>query len=51
VFVGQVTAIKLKQGEREEDWVPVQISFAVQEALRGVAGEQLEAFTGKGGGD
>ncbi|HYE72736.1 MAG TPA: hypothetical protein VEF04_05370, partial [Blastocatellia bacterium] len=49
VFVGQVTAIKAKQGER--DWGRVQVSFTVQEALRGVTGEQIEIFTGMGGGD
>ena len=57
VFVGTVISVRVnkpqKSNERAEeiDWTPVAFKFVVEQAYHGVAGSQVEVFTGSGGGD
>lgn len=56
VFVG--TVISVRESERrpvkdpkDVDWVPVAYQFSVEQSYLGVAGTEVEIFTGRGGGD
>lgn len=65
VFVGTVTAVRDSQrqqatdvNERRKqedsdggDWTPMAYKFSVEQAYLGVAGSEVEIFTGRGGGD
>jgi hypothetical protein len=57
VFVGTVVGVRVnksqKSNERAEeiDWTPVAFKFVVEQPYLGVAGIQVEVFTGRGGGD
>jgi hypothetical protein len=56
VFTGTVVSAREterpKQLKRDEiDWVPAGYKFAVEQSFLGVAGTEVEVFTGRGGGD
>jgi hypothetical protein len=56
VFVGTVVAVREnerpKQTDRSEpDWEPMAYRFSVEQSYLGVAGTEVEVFTGRGGGD
>ena len=66
VFVGTVTSVRDSQQQQrakdlterrkqedagEIDWSPMAYKFAVEQAYLGVAGGEIEIFTGHGGGD
>src|SRR5215211_7937168 len=65
VFVGTVTAVRendlgkgmsvserrRKEDSGEIDWSPKAYKFSVEQAYLGVAGAEIEIFTGRGGGD
>lgn len=56
VFAGTVISTREgprpKRGERSEvDWTPRAVKFSVEQPYLGVAGTEVEVFTGRGGGD
>ena len=52
VFVGTVTGISTeKRSKSETGWTPLAYKFAVEHSYLGVAGTDIEVFTGRGGGD
>lgn len=65
VFVGTVTGVRdnsrpqpkdVNERRKQEDsggvdWTPMAFKFSVEQAYLGVAGSEVEIFTGRGGGD
>jgi hypothetical protein len=55
VFVGTVVSARenerIKTDRNDVDWTPRAIKFSVEQSYLGVAGTELEVFTGRGGGD
>ena len=51
VFVGTVTGVRDSQRQQATDWTPMAFKFSVEQAYLGVAGSEVEIFTGSGGGD
>lgn len=65
VFVGTVTGVRTSEQPKakdvverrkqedagEIDWTPIAYRFSVEQAYLGVAGAEIEIFTGRGGGD
>lgn len=57
VFVGTVVSAREREQKKktdsnnEIDWAPVGYKFSVEQSYLGVAGTEIEVFTGRGGGD
>ena len=51
VFVGTVTGVRDSQVQQATDWTPLAFKFSVEQAYLGVAGSEVEIFTGNGAGD
>src|SRR5215217_7008112 len=55
VFVGTVVSARANERVRtdrnEVDWVPKAVKFSIEQSYLGVAGTELEVFTGRGGSD
>ena len=65
VFVGTVTGVRDNQRQQatdvdqqrkkedsgQIDWTPLAYKFSVEQAYLGIAGSEVEIFTGRGGGD
>src|SRR5688572_27988086 len=55
VFVGTVVGVREnerpKQPRSEPDWEPIAFRFSVEQSYLGVAGTEVEVFTGRGSGD
>lgn len=55
VFVGTAIAVRRneppKQGDLRAEWMPMAYKFSVEQSYLGVAGTEVEVFTGSGGGD
>lgn len=56
VFVGTVVAMRENErpkqtDRRDREWAPLAVKFSVEQSYHGVAGTEIEVFTGRGGGD
>ena len=56
VFVGTVVAVRENERPKQTDqidteWEPMAYRFSVEQSYLGVAGTEIEVFTGSGGGD
>jgi hypothetical protein len=53
VFVGTVTGVREveRSNKKDLDWTPRGFKFSVEQSYLGVAGTEIEVFTGRGGGD